>query len=80
VENARFLEKAGAAVVFSGEADPAAVAGAIRDLAAQGEKRRAMAAAAAEFAAVDGAALIAGAITRRVTERVGSRVTEQEPL
>jgi UDP-N-acetylglucosamine--N-acetylmuramyl-(pentapeptide) pyrophosphoryl-undecaprenol N-acetylglucosamine transferase len=60
VENARFLEKAGAAAVLSAETGAAALAAAVLSLAGDPEKRRAMAEASARFAAPDGAEIIAG--------------------
>jgi UDP-N-acetylglucosamine--N-acetylmuramyl-(pentapeptide) pyrophosphoryl-undecaprenol N-acetylglucosamine transferase len=83
VENARFFEKAGAAVMLLPEAAPppaSRLGGAsgedhiapeelvrvIRELAEDPEKLAAMAAAAAKIGEIDGAALIARAITDAV--------------
>jgi UDP-N-acetylglucosamine--N-acetylmuramyl-(pentapeptide) pyrophosphoryl-undecaprenol N-acetylglucosamine transferase len=63
VENAAFLEKAGAALVLRDEADPQLLVETIGALAADGERRRAMGEAAARFAVLDGAEIIAQAIT-----------------
>jgi UDP-N-acetylglucosamine--N-acetylmuramyl-(pentapeptide) pyrophosphoryl-undecaprenol N-acetylglucosamine transferase len=57
VENARYFEAAGAALVFQGGA--AALGETIRELAADGERRAAMARAAAAIGAADSAGLIA---------------------
>jgi UDP-N-acetylglucosamine--N-acetylmuramyl-(pentapeptide) pyrophosphoryl-undecaprenol N-acetylglucosamine transferase len=66
VENARALEKAGAALVFSGEGGGKALGELVLSLAGDGEKRRAMADAARGFASAGGAELIAGAIIAAV--------------
>jgi UDP-N-acetylglucosamine--N-acetylmuramyl-(pentapeptide) pyrophosphoryl-undecaprenol N-acetylglucosamine transferase len=62
VENARFLEKAGAAVVLQGEGGPALLAKTVAAIGADEQKRLSMGEAAARFAAADGAALIAESI------------------
>jgi UDP-N-acetylglucosamine--N-acetylmuramyl-(pentapeptide) pyrophosphoryl-undecaprenol N-acetylglucosamine transferase len=63
VENARFFERAGAAVVLLGpEANPENLVKTIRVIAGDGEKRAAMAAASGRLGQRDGAALIAEAI------------------
>ncbi|MDR0601319.1 MAG: undecaprenyldiphospho-muramoylpentapeptide beta-N-acetylglucosaminyltransferase [Treponema sp.] len=60
VENARFFEKAGAAVVLSGgDAVPRRLAETIAVLAADGARRQAMAAASAQIGKSDGAERIA---------------------
>lgn len=65
VENARFLEKAGAAVVMGGketagfQVTAAALKAVVAALAEDGKRRVAMAAAAVRFAALDGAKVIA---------------------
>jgi UDP-N-acetylglucosamine:LPS N-acetylglucosamine transferase len=66
VENARALEKAGAALVFSGEGGGKALGELVLSLAGDGEKRRVMAAAARSFASAGGAELIAGALIAAV--------------
>ncbi|GHV81455.1 UDP-N-acetylglucosamine--N-acetylmuramyl-(pentapeptide) pyrophosphoryl-undecaprenol N-acetylglucosamine transferase [Spirochaetia bacterium] len=70
VENARFLEQAGAAVVMSGKETVQVTAEALQPvvaaLADDAEKRAAMAAAAARFAALDGAKVIAETIVEAV--------------
>jgi UDP-N-acetylglucosamine--N-acetylmuramyl-(pentapeptide) pyrophosphoryl-undecaprenol N-acetylglucosamine transferase len=63
VENARFFEKAGAAVVLLGaDANLENLVSAVRAIAGDDEKRAAMAAAAVRLGKADGAALIAEAI------------------
>jgi UDP-N-acetylglucosamine--N-acetylmuramyl-(pentapeptide) pyrophosphoryl-undecaprenol N-acetylglucosamine transferase len=77
VENARYLEKAGAAVILKSAADSAGapeaedLAEAVGRLAEDGEKRRTMANAAVSFASMDGAKVIAGAISAGVKEKAG---------
>jgi UDP-N-acetylglucosamine--N-acetylmuramyl-(pentapeptide) pyrophosphoryl-undecaprenol N-acetylglucosamine transferase len=66
VENARCLEKAGAAEVLTGDVTPEAVAEAVSRLAEDGGKRRAMAEAAQAFASVDGARVLAGEIAASI--------------
>jgi UDP-N-acetylglucosamine--N-acetylmuramyl-(pentapeptide) pyrophosphoryl-undecaprenol N-acetylglucosamine transferase len=65
VENAQFLEKAGAAVVLYGEVSPRDLEDLVTALAGDGERRRAMGEAAARFASRDSAEIIAGAIAER---------------
>jgi UDP-N-acetylglucosamine--N-acetylmuramyl-(pentapeptide) pyrophosphoryl-undecaprenol N-acetylglucosamine transferase len=65
-ENARYLEKEGAAAVLSGDVTPEMLLEAVRTLAGDGEKRQAMGEAAFRFAALDGARIIAGAIRQAV--------------
>jgi UDP-N-acetylglucosamine--N-acetylmuramyl-(pentapeptide) pyrophosphoryl-undecaprenol N-acetylglucosamine transferase len=62
VENARYLEKRGAALVLTGDIKAGDVASAAERLALDGEARAGMAARASEFAAIDGGRLIAEAI------------------
>jgi UDP-N-acetylglucosamine:LPS N-acetylglucosamine transferase len=77
VENAQVFEKAGAAVMLlpaAGEGESAAISPellvrVIRDLAADGEKLSAMAAAAAAIGKTDGAAIIAEVLARKILER-----------
>jgi UDP-N-acetylglucosamine--N-acetylmuramyl-(pentapeptide) pyrophosphoryl-undecaprenol N-acetylglucosamine transferase len=59
VENARYFEKAAAAVVLQGDAGAAALGETIRSLAADGDRRATMARAAAALGAADSIALIA---------------------
>ncbi|GHV17696.1 UDP-N-acetylglucosamine--N-acetylmuramyl-(pentapeptide) pyrophosphoryl-undecaprenol N-acetylglucosamine transferase [Spirochaetia bacterium] len=73
VENARFLEKSGAAAVLGPEGDAGTLSEIIAGLAADGEQRRAMGNAASAFAAQDGAALIAAAIAERLGNTAGTR-------
>jgi UDP-N-acetylglucosamine--N-acetylmuramyl-(pentapeptide) pyrophosphoryl-undecaprenol N-acetylglucosamine transferase len=73
VENARFFEKAGAAAVLSPERrGPEDLSALVKLLAADGEKRRAMAASSARIGAADGAGRIAGLLreTLEPTERI----------
>ncbi|MDR2370651.1 MAG: UDP-N-acetylglucosamine--N-acetylmuramyl-(pentapeptide) pyrophosphoryl-undecaprenol N-acetylglucosamine transferase, partial [Treponema sp.] len=71
VENARFFEKAGAAVVLSGgDANPDRLAETIASLAAGDARREAMAAASARIGAGDGAALIADILIQCAGEKV----------
>jgi UDP-N-acetylglucosamine--N-acetylmuramyl-(pentapeptide) pyrophosphoryl-undecaprenol N-acetylglucosamine transferase len=65
-ENARYLEKEGAAVVLSGDVTPGMLREAVGVLAGDGEKRKLMGEAAFRFAAPDGARIIAGAIREAV--------------
>jgi UDP-N-acetylglucosamine--N-acetylmuramyl-(pentapeptide) pyrophosphoryl-undecaprenol N-acetylglucosamine transferase len=69
VENARYLEKTGAAEVLTGEVSPEAVAATVNRLAEDGKKRRAMSTAAAAFASLDGARLIAEEIAEFLKNR-----------
>ncbi|GHT67631.1 UDP-N-acetylglucosamine--N-acetylmuramyl-(pentapeptide) pyrophosphoryl-undecaprenol N-acetylglucosamine transferase [Spirochaetia bacterium] len=63
VENARFFEKAGAAVALLGDdVNPENLVSTIRAIAEDDEKRAAMAAASARLGTADGASLIAEAI------------------
>jgi UDP-N-acetylglucosamine--N-acetylmuramyl-(pentapeptide) pyrophosphoryl-undecaprenol N-acetylglucosamine transferase len=62
VENARYLEKAGAAVVLEEGGGPGALIGLVKALAADGQRRLSLGEAAARLASADGAALIARAI------------------
>ncbi|GHV89600.1 UDP-N-acetylglucosamine--N-acetylmuramyl-(pentapeptide) pyrophosphoryl-undecaprenol N-acetylglucosamine transferase [Spirochaetia bacterium] len=63
VENARFFEKAGAAVVLLGsDANPENLVKTLKAIAGDDEKRTAMAAASAALGKIDGASLIAKAI------------------
>jgi UDP-N-acetylglucosamine--N-acetylmuramyl-(pentapeptide) pyrophosphoryl-undecaprenol N-acetylglucosamine transferase len=65
VENARCLEKAGAALVLAGEVSAEALIQAISALAEDGERRKAMGEAAARFASADGAKIIAESIAEK---------------
>jgi len=70
VENAGFFAEAGAAMVLSGgNANPANLSRTILALAADGQRREAMARAAARIGATDGAAAIADAIAERLGNR-----------
>jgi UDP-N-acetylglucosamine--N-acetylmuramyl-(pentapeptide) pyrophosphoryl-undecaprenol N-acetylglucosamine transferase len=70
VENARFFEKAGAAVVLvGGEANPRRLAETVSSLAADDVRREAMAAASARIGAGDGAALIADILIQCAGEK-----------
>jgi UDP-N-acetylglucosamine--N-acetylmuramyl-(pentapeptide) pyrophosphoryl-undecaprenol N-acetylglucosamine transferase len=62
VENARFFERAGAAMVLAGDVDAPALIRAVASIAGNGEKRKAMAAASKRIGETDGAALIADSI------------------
>jgi UDP-N-acetylglucosamine--N-acetylmuramyl-(pentapeptide) pyrophosphoryl-undecaprenol N-acetylglucosamine transferase len=63
VENARFFEKAGAALVLSGgDVDARALSRAVASIAEDETKRKAMAAASKHIGEIDGAALIADSI------------------
>ena len=66
VENARFLEKAGAALTLGDDVSPGGLAAAVQSLLEDAARRRSLGEAAARFAARDGAALIAGAIKARL--------------
>jgi UDP-N-acetylglucosamine--N-acetylmuramyl-(pentapeptide) pyrophosphoryl-undecaprenol N-acetylglucosamine transferase len=68
VENARFFEKAGAAVTLSGEPDAETLVRVIGSLAEDTKKREAMAAASKRIGEIDGAALIADAISTFIGE------------
>jgi UDP-N-acetylglucosamine--N-acetylmuramyl-(pentapeptide) pyrophosphoryl-undecaprenol N-acetylglucosamine transferase len=74
VENARFFETAGAAMVLSGEAaTPGNLADAVNALALDSERREAMAAASGAIGASGGAGLIARAIAEMVEPYCGER-------
>jgi UDP-N-acetylglucosamine--N-acetylmuramyl-(pentapeptide) pyrophosphoryl-undecaprenol N-acetylglucosamine transferase len=74
VENAGYFERRGAALVLSGEGlDGRKLGEAVARLALDGEKRRAMAAAAAAIGAADGAALIAEAVLELIGEKTGGK-------
>jgi UDP-N-acetylglucosamine--N-acetylmuramyl-(pentapeptide) pyrophosphoryl-undecaprenol N-acetylglucosamine transferase len=62
VENARFFEKAGAAIMLEGGAEAKALGELIQDLAEHEERRAAMAAASARLGTLNGAELIARTI------------------
>jgi UDP-N-acetylglucosamine--N-acetylmuramyl-(pentapeptide) pyrophosphoryl-undecaprenol N-acetylglucosamine transferase len=68
VENARFVEKAGAAVTLSGEPAAETLARVVGSLAEDTQKRDAMAAASKRIGQTDGAALIADAICTYIGE------------
>jgi len=70
VENARYFEKAGAAVVLSGDdASPAGLIRAVKDLANDERKRRDMAAASKKIGALDSAGAIARVIAAAAAQR-----------
>jgi UDP-N-acetylglucosamine--N-acetylmuramyl-(pentapeptide) pyrophosphoryl-undecaprenol N-acetylglucosamine transferase len=70
VENARFFEKAGAALVLSGEGlGPQSLARAVAAVAEDPEKRKAMAAASRKIGERNGAALIADSICSFLGEK-----------
>jgi UDP-N-acetylglucosamine--N-acetylmuramyl-(pentapeptide) pyrophosphoryl-undecaprenol N-acetylglucosamine transferase len=72
VENARFFEKAGAALVLSGETASAEnMAKTVNGLAMNAEKRQAMAAASLKAGGLDGAAIIARNIARAAEKHSG---------
>jgi UDP-N-acetylglucosamine--N-acetylmuramyl-(pentapeptide) pyrophosphoryl-undecaprenol N-acetylglucosamine transferase len=72
VENAGYFERRGAALALSGgEIDGRRLGEAVARLALDGEKRRAMAAAATAIGEADGAALIAGAVLELIGEKTG---------
>jgi UDP-N-acetylglucosamine--N-acetylmuramyl-(pentapeptide) pyrophosphoryl-undecaprenol N-acetylglucosamine transferase len=62
VENAKYLEKAGAATPLLGEVTPKILIETVAALAKDGARRNAMGAASSRFAAADGARIIAKAI------------------
>jgi UDP-N-acetylglucosamine--N-acetylmuramyl-(pentapeptide) pyrophosphoryl-undecaprenol N-acetylglucosamine transferase len=62
VENARFLEKAGAALVLEDSVSPDSLIAVVQSLLERPEQRRSLGEAASRFAALDGGQLIAGAI------------------
>ncbi|MDR1909280.1 MAG: undecaprenyldiphospho-muramoylpentapeptide beta-N-acetylglucosaminyltransferase [Spirochaetaceae bacterium] len=66
VENARCLEKAGAALVLDGTAGPETLLALVKLLARDGARRESMAQAAAAFAPEDAAGLLAEAIAAQV--------------
>jgi UDP-N-acetylglucosamine--N-acetylmuramyl-(pentapeptide) pyrophosphoryl-undecaprenol N-acetylglucosamine transferase len=70
VENARFFEKAGAALVLSGgDIDPPTLVRAVASIAEDENKRNAMAAASKRIGETDGAALIAEALENFLGEQ-----------
>ncbi|MDR1618259.1 MAG: undecaprenyldiphospho-muramoylpentapeptide beta-N-acetylglucosaminyltransferase [Treponema sp.] len=72
VENAGYFERRGAALALSGGGlDGRLLGETIGRLALDGERRRAMAAAAAAIGKVDGAALIAEAVLEIIGEKIG---------
>ncbi|MDR2194216.1 MAG: undecaprenyldiphospho-muramoylpentapeptide beta-N-acetylglucosaminyltransferase [Treponema sp.] len=71
VENARFFEKAGAAICITGGTER--LAGIIADIAADGEKCAAMAAAALAVGSSDGARIIADMISAEISGAEGKR-------
>jgi UDP-N-acetylglucosamine--N-acetylmuramyl-(pentapeptide) pyrophosphoryl-undecaprenol N-acetylglucosamine transferase len=74
VENARFFERAGAALVLSGEAAaPENLAKTVNALAGDPEKREAMAAASFAAGASDGTGVIARDIAKAVEKYCGGR-------
>jgi UDP-N-acetylglucosamine--N-acetylmuramyl-(pentapeptide) pyrophosphoryl-undecaprenol N-acetylglucosamine transferase len=62
VENARFFEKAGAALVLTGDLKPPDLTAAVASIAEDEKKRENMAAASRRIGEIDGAALAAGFI------------------
>jgi UDP-N-acetylglucosamine--N-acetylmuramyl-(pentapeptide) pyrophosphoryl-undecaprenol N-acetylglucosamine transferase len=74
VENARFFEQAGAALVLSGEnANPAKLAETVNALAGDEERRKRMAAASLKAGAIDGARIAAEALAEALAEYEGGR-------
>jgi UDP-N-acetylglucosamine--N-acetylmuramyl-(pentapeptide) pyrophosphoryl-undecaprenol N-acetylglucosamine transferase len=72
VENARFFEKAGAALVLSGEeANPETLVKTVNALALDTEKRSRMAAASRSISALDGAGIIARNIIAAIEKCTG---------
>jgi UDP-N-acetylglucosamine--N-acetylmuramyl-(pentapeptide) pyrophosphoryl-undecaprenol N-acetylglucosamine transferase len=70
VQNARFFEQAGAALVFTGkDANPQALAGAVTELAHNDVKRSAMAASSRKIGELDGTGVIVRALTAEITKR-----------
>ncbi|MDR1239961.1 MAG: undecaprenyldiphospho-muramoylpentapeptide beta-N-acetylglucosaminyltransferase [Treponema sp.] len=70
VENARFFERAGAALVLSGgELEPRTLTRALASIAEDREKRKAMAAASKRIGETNGAALIADSLCAFLTEK-----------
>jgi UDP-N-acetylglucosamine--N-acetylmuramyl-(pentapeptide) pyrophosphoryl-undecaprenol N-acetylglucosamine transferase len=76
VENARYLEKQGAAVVLTGDVKAGDVAAAAERLAVDTEARTKIAAAASEFAAIDGGRLIAETIAAYLDQDCGQSKKE----
>jgi UDP-N-acetylglucosamine--N-acetylmuramyl-(pentapeptide) pyrophosphoryl-undecaprenol N-acetylglucosamine transferase len=69
VENARFFEKAGAALVLTGEdANPRELIRAVKTLAHDGEKRKVMAACSAKIGERDGAEIIARTLAEKINK------------
>jgi UDP-N-acetylglucosamine--N-acetylmuramyl-(pentapeptide) pyrophosphoryl-undecaprenol N-acetylglucosamine transferase len=75
VENAKYLEKAGAAIPLLGEVTPQKLTETVAALAADRERRDAMGEASSRFAAPDGARIIAGAIGEYAESAFGTSVT-----
>ncbi|MDR0502666.1 MAG: undecaprenyldiphospho-muramoylpentapeptide beta-N-acetylglucosaminyltransferase [Treponema sp.] len=70
MENARFFEKAGAAIVIMGDVDkPQELVRAVRTLACDAQKRQAMADASRKIGKLDSADIIAGAIENDLGQR-----------
>jgi UDP-N-acetylglucosamine--N-acetylmuramyl-(pentapeptide) pyrophosphoryl-undecaprenol N-acetylglucosamine transferase len=74
VENARFFEQAGAAVVLSGEASSFSktaenLSRTVAELAGDSNRREAMAKAAARIGTLDGAAIIGDSINKFLKEK-----------
>jgi UDP-N-acetylglucosamine--N-acetylmuramyl-(pentapeptide) pyrophosphoryl-undecaprenol N-acetylglucosamine transferase len=69
VENARFFEKAGAALVLTGEdANPRELIRAVKTLAQDGEKRKALAACSAKIGERNGAEIIARTLAEKINK------------
>jgi UDP-N-acetylglucosamine--N-acetylmuramyl-(pentapeptide) pyrophosphoryl-undecaprenol N-acetylglucosamine transferase len=75
VENARYFEKAGAALVLAGdEANPQTLVNTVKTLAHNVEKRKTMAAAASKIGERDSAGIIAQAIVNEINHRIGGKI------
>ena len=76
MENARFFERAGAAMVLAGEeANPEHLVRVVVSLAENPERREQLAAASARLGARDGAELIA----RAIADSIGANDTKTAP-
>ena len=72
VENARYFQEAGAALVLAGEdANPRELISAVKALAHNDEKRSAMAASSAKIGERDGAEIIARVLAEEINLRIG---------
>jgi len=69
VENARYFEKAGAAIVLEGDnANPQGLADAVNELANNTQKRNAMAEASSKIGKIDASAAIARILEEKINE------------